>query len=202
MKANARRTIVLAAAAAFALGGALGWLVAGLVEQQPTEPAHASQKHQDLLDAYNLLTTTLEDESNLDRMNLLKTITFDRPPERVQQIMTQVSAAAANTLEQLDRYRELPPRIEKLPKTNAFGDNLQAAMKKHMTSSLTERSPSFSKRLIVSQVQAFGMLVVLTEEIERIDPNKDRREWMRRVSNDFQKMYDAYLQNLSFTPND
>lgn len=193
-----------ASALSFLLGGTLGRLVVPGSLPQPTEQPHTSQsqEHKDLLDAYTLLTSTLEDEANVDRLNLLKTVTLDRPPERTRQIMNQVSAAAANTLEQLDAYRQLPPRIEKLPKTHAFGDNLQAAMKRHATSSLMERSPLFSKRLVLSQLQAFGMLVFLTAEIERIDPNTDRQAWMRRVSSDFQKMYDAYLQNLSFTSSD
>ena len=177
-------------------------MITHLTQRKPTEQHDTSRKHQDLLVAYNLLTTTLEDESNLEKLGFFKTITLDRPPETIIKIMEQVSDAADNTLEQLGHFRELSPKIEKLPKKGDFGENLQDAMKEAATSSLMDRSPKFSKRLLLSQAQALGMLVVLTKEIEKIDTNKDRKEWLRRVSNDFEKMYDAYLQNLRFTPAD
>jgi hypothetical protein len=199
---NSRLKTVSLVVASLAAGVALGWLLAHFTPGQPKERAAVSQKHPDLLAAYNLLTTTLEDESKLDRLGLFKTITFDRPPETIRKIIAQVSDASDNTLKQLDHYRALSPVIHRLQKTDGFGDNLQDAMKKEMTSSLMERSPSFSKRLLLSQAQALGMLVVLTKEIEKMDPNKDRQVWIRRVSADFGKMYDAYLQHLRFVPSE
>jgi hypothetical protein len=205
VKTNPTFKVVLIAVASLAIGIALGWLVPHLAPRPPTEPAatepaDASREHQDLLVAYNLLTTTLEYESKLDRLGFFKTITLDRPPKTIRAIMKQVSDAADNTLQQLDRYRELSPRIMKLPKQHGFGDTLQDALKKDIKSSLMDRSPTFSRRLILSQAQALGMLAVLTNEIEKVDPNPDRKVWLRRVSNDFVKMYDAYVQHLRFSP--
>ena len=54
--------------------------------------------------------------------------------------------------------------------------------------------------MLLSQAQALGMLAVLTSEIEKIDPNTDRKVWLRRVSNDFEKMHAAYVQHLRFAP--
>lgn len=45
---------------------------------------------------------------------MLKKLTFDTPPEKILGIIAQVSEAADNTLEELGRYRELPPRIDRL----------------------------------------------------------------------------------------
>jgi hypothetical protein len=207
---NPKRTVVLVAAASLATGVVLGWLIGhipprttAVAVDAPGAPAvavDASRAHQDLLVAYNLLTTTLEDESELDRLGFFKTITFNRPPATIRAIMGQVSDAADNTLKQLDRYRELSPRIMRLPKQHAFGDTLQDAMKKGMKTSLMDRSPQFSRRLLLSQAQALGMLAVLSDEIEKIDPNTDRKRWLRRVSSDFEKMHDAYVQHLRFAP--
>ena len=102
-------------------------------------------------------------------------------------------------MKQLDRYRGLSPRIMKLPKQQGFGDTLQDALKKDITSSLMARSPTFSRRLLLSQAQAPGLLTVLTKEIEKIDPNNDRKVWLRRVSNDFEQMHDAYVKHLRFS---
>jgi hypothetical protein len=200
VKTNPTRPIVLAAVASLAVGIAIGWLVPQFARRAPTVSVDASGEHRDLLVAYSLLTTTLEDESKLDRLRFFKTITFDRPPETIRAIMGQVSDAADNTLEQLDHYRGLSPRIMKLSKQHAFGDNLQDALRKEIKSSLMDRSPRFSRRLVLSQAQALGMLAVLTNEIEKIDPNNERKVWLRRVSNDFEKMYDAYVQHLRFVP--
>ena len=197
---NPKLTIVLVAATSLAAGVALGWLGGHITPRTPNEPVDPSRAHQELLVAYTLLTTTLEDVSKLDRLGFFKAITLDRPPKTIRTIMGQVSDAADNTLKQLDRYRELSPRIVKLPKQHGFGDTLQEAMKKEMQSSLMDRSPTFSRRLLLSQAQALGMLVVLTKEIETLDPNNDRKVWLRRVSTDFEKMYDAYVQNLRFAP--
>ena len=200
MTTNPRRTIVLVVVASLAIGVAAGWLTARFARRTPAEPVDASREHQELLVAYNLLTRTLEDESQLDRLGFFKTITFDRPPETIRTIMGQVSDAAENTLKQLDGYRGLAPRIAKLPKQHGFGDTLQDAIKKDIKSSLMDRSPRFSRRLLLSQAQALGMLAVLTSEIAKIDPNNDRKVWLRRVSNDFETMYDAYVQHLRFAP--
>jgi hypothetical protein len=199
---NPKLTVVLVAVASLAIGIGLGWLMPHLAQPIPTEQVDTVREHQDLLVAYNLLTTTLEDESKLDRLGFFKTLTFDRPPETIRTIMGQVSDAADNTLKQLDRFRGLSPRIMKLPKQRGFGDRLQVALKEDIKSSLMDRSPRFSRRLLLSQAQALGMLVVLTNEIEKIDPNNDRKVWLRRVSSDFEKMYDAYVQHLRFIPTD
>ena len=200
MTTNPKLKVVLVAVASLAIGIALGWMVPHLAQPKPAEQVDTLREHQDLLVAYNLLTTTLEDESKLDRLGFFKAITFDRPPATIRTIMDQVSDAADNTLKQLDRYRELSPRVMKIPKQHGFGDTLQEAMKKDMKSSLMDRSPAFSRRLLLGQAQALGMLSVLTKEIEKIDPNTDRKAWLRRVSNDFEKMYDAYVLHLRFAP--
>jgi hypothetical protein len=197
---NPKLTVVLVAAASLAAGVVLGWRIGHIAPRTPTEPVDASRAQQDLLVAYNLLTTTLEDESELHRLGFFKAITLNRPPATIRTIMGQVSDAADNTLKQLDRYRELSPRLTKLPKQHGFGDTLQDAIKKDMKSSLMDRSPQFSRRLLLSQAQALGMLAVLSSEIEKIDPNADRKRWLRRVSNDFEKMHVDYVQHLRFAP--
>ena len=197
---NPKLKIGLVAAASLAIGIALGWLAPRLAERKPAEHVDARREHQvDALREHQD-PTTLEDESKLDRLGFFKTITLNRPPETIRTIMGQVSDAADNTLKQLDRYRVLSPRIVKLGKQQGFGDTLQEAMKKDMKSSLMDRSPAFSRRLLLSQAQALGMLCVLTKEIEKIDPNNDRKVWLRRVSNDFERMYDAYVLHLRFAP--
>ena len=63
-----------------------------------------------------------------------------------------------------------------------------------------DRSPRFSRRLLLSQAQALGMLAVLASEIEKIDPNHDRKVWLRRVSNDFGKMHETRTCSISGSP--
>jgi hypothetical protein len=183
--------IVAVALICLVAGAALG---AGVAYPARSKPIPRS----DLLTAYTLMWSTLEDESGIDKLGLFKKVTLDAPPEKVSSIMAQVSKAADNTLEELERYRKLEPPIKRLPETDSFGTNLRRAMKDDSTKLLLERSVKFPKRLIISQAQALRMMIVLSKEIAKLDPNKERQEWLQRVSSDFTKMYDAYLTNLAF----
>ena len=180
-------------------GTTLGGCAAFPEKPAPIPVNEPARLHNDLLAGYGLMWSTLEDEAQLDKLGLLKRITLDAPPDKVLSIMAQVSKAADNTLEELGRYRALKPAIERLPETDSFGTDLQEAMKEDSTKLLLERSPKFSKRLIISQAQALRMMIVLSKTIAKIDPNKERQDWLQRVSSDYTKMYDAYLRHLMFT---
>jgi hypothetical protein len=194
---NNKLRIAAIALVSLVAGAAIGGFVA--YSEKPTPiPRAPAQLRNDLLTGYGLMRSTLEDEAAVEKLGLFKRVTLDAPPERVLSIMAQVSKAAANTLEELGRYRALEPAIERLPETDGFGTDLQEAMKEDSTKLLLERSPKFSKRLIISQAQALRMIIVLSKEIAKIDPNKERQQWLLRVSSDYTKMYDAYVANLQF----
>ena len=188
--------IVAVALVSLVVGAALGGVVA--YSAKPTPRSDPARQRNDLVAGYGLMWSTLEDEAQIDKLGLLKRITLDAPPERILSIMAQVTKAANNTLEELGRYRELKPRIARLPVEDSFGTVLQAAMKEDSTKILLEHSPKFSKRLIISQAQALRMVIVLAQEIAKGDPNKERQAWLRRVASDYAKMYDSYLTNLAF----
>ena len=188
--------IVAIALVSLVAGAALGGFV--VYSKKPIPHGESADLRNDLLTGYGIMWSTLEDEAQVDKLGLFKRITLDAPSEHVLSIMAQVSKAADNTLEELGRYRALKPAIERLPKTDSFGASLQAAMKEDSTKLLLERSPKFSKRLIISQAQALRMVIVLSKAIAKIDPNKERQEWLQRVSSDYTKMYDDYVTNLVF----
>lgn len=191
--------IVVIALVSLIAGAAIGGFVAYSEKPTPTPHNEPARLRNDLLTGYGLMWSTLEDEAEVDKLGLFKRITLDAPSESVLSIMAQVSKAADNTLEELARYRALEPAIERLPDTDSFGNSLQQAMKEDSTKLLLERSPKFSKRLIISQAQAVRMVIVLSKAIAKIDPSKERQQWLQRVSNDYTKMYDAYVTNLVFT---
>jgi hypothetical protein len=193
---NNKVRIFAVALVSLLVGAALGGAVT--YSAKPTPPSDPARQRNDLVAGYGLLWSTLEDEATIDKLGLLKRITLDAPPERILSIMAQVSKAANNTLEELARYRELQPRIARLPVTDSFGTVLQAAMKEDSTKILLEHSPRFSKRLIISQAQALRMVIVLAQEIAKNDSNKERQAWLQRVASDYGKMYDSYLTNLTF----
>lgn len=193
---NSKVRIVAVTLVSLVVGAGLGGVVTYSATPAPrSEPA---RQRNDLVAGYGLMWSTLEDESQVYKLGLLKRITLDAPPERILSIMGQVSEAANNTLEELGRYRELEPRIARLPETDSFGTVLQAAMKEDSTKILLEHSPKFSKRLIISQAQALRMVIVLAQEIAKGDPNPERQAWLQRVAGDYGKMYDSYLTNLTF----
>jgi hypothetical protein len=132
--------IVAVALVSFVVGAALGGFVAHLA----TPICHSDPTHQrnDLLAGYALMLSTLEDESQVYKLGLLKRITFDAPPEKISSIMAQASEAATNTLEELERYRQLEPRITQLPETDGFGTDFHAAMKEDSTKILWSIRPS------------------------------------------------------------
>src|SRR6185295_3085377 len=152
----------------------LGAVVAYSGRSKPIPRSDPAHRPDDLLTAYALMWSTLEDESQVDKLGVFKKATLDAPPEKVLSIMAQVSKAADNTLEELERYRKLEPPIERLPETDSFGTHLRRAMKDDSTNLLLERSLKFPKRLIISQAQALRMMIVLSKEIAKIDPNKER----------------------------
>ena len=188
--------IVAVALVALVVGAALGGVVT--YSAKPTPRSDPARLRNDVVAGYGLMWSTLEDEAQIDKLGLLKRITLDAPPERILSIMAQVSKAADNTLAELARYRELEPRIARLPETDSFGTVLQAAMKEDSTKILLEHSPKFSKRLIISQAQALRMVIVLAQEIAKGDPNPERQAWLQRVASDYGRMYDSYLTNLTF----
>ena len=186
-------------AVAFLGGGvALGLALAPSAVPKDAPPAEAPRSGSDLAVGYDLLERTLADEANLDKLGLLKTLTFDRPPESIRELMTNVADTAAKTLDQLEHHRKASPPVPKMKKQDGIGDRLQDAIKEQTKSDLLERSPRFSARLLLSQGQALGMLTALTGELEKIDPNEERREWLHHLSGQFGKMYDAYMKELQF----
>lgn len=190
----------LIAVALLGSGVALGLSLAPCTVPDDTRPAAAPPPRSDLVIGYDLLERTLEDEANLGKLGFFKTITLDRPPESIRELMTKVADTAAETLDQLERQRKAAPPIAKMEKQGGIGDRLQDAIKEQTKSDLLERSPRFSARLLLSQGQALGMLTALTGELEKIDPNKERREWLHHLSGQFGKMYDAYMKELQFKP--
>ena len=197
MESNKVR-IVAVALVSLVAGAALGAVVVYSGRSKPIPRSDPAHRQDDLLTAYTLMWSTLEDESQLDKLGLFKRATLDAPPENVLSIMAEVSKAAGNTLEELERYRKLEPPIKRLPETDSFGTHLRRAMNEDSTKLLLERSLKFPRRLIISQAQALRMMIVLSKEIAKIDPNKERQEWLQRVSSDFTKMYDDYLTKLVF----
>lgn len=193
---NNKFKIVATVLVSLVTGAAIGGFVA--YAEKPVPRSEPAGLRNDLLTGYRLMWSTLEDESQIDKLGLLKRITFDAPPDNVLRIMAQVSKAADNTLEELERYRALDPPIERLPETDSFGTDLQAAMKEDSKELLLERSPKFSKRLLISQAQALRLMIVLSSTIAKIEPNAERRTWLQRVSSDYATMYDAYMMNLVF----
>ncbi len=179
-------------------GSALGGCAAIPEQATPVAAREPAGSWIDLLTGYELMRSTLDDEAQLDKLGTLKRVALDKPPDKVLSIMAQISKAAGNTLEELDRYSALKPAIEQLPEKDGFGTELQKAMKEDSTKQLLERSPQFPKRLLISQAQALRLMVVLPKTIARLDPNKERQEWLQRVSSDYTKMYDAYLANLVY----
>ena len=198
-----RRVVVLIsvgmALITLAVGFIAGRYLPGWPGAPPVEVAKARAPVSASLDlslGYHLLAWALENEARLEKLLLVKAVTFDRPAERVIGVMRQVSDAADNTLGEVSDHRLLEPQIVPLENAGQFGDVLRLALQQRTKGELLDRSPDFAKRMLVSQFQALDLVSVLAEELAKIDPNKKRQAWLGRVAGDYQQMHDAYLKML------
>ncbi len=153
----------------------------------------------DLSVGYDLLQWTLANEARVDKLVFVKTITFDRPPRTSIEAMRLISEAAAKTLGEVEEMRKLEPRVDPPQSDGAFGDTLRQSMRTRSKDSLLERSARFPTRLIVSQVQALGLVAAIAEELLKIDSNEQRVVWLTGVVRDYRRMHDVYLARLTLS---
>lgn len=155
---------------------------------QGAEPAPpATSSHQDLLMGYELLADTLNDESHLRALKLLKKITFRGPVEEVGQAMDVLGKASKRRKEELKALRKLAPDVTAPPAARSpIGDAITAVAKEAGTEEMLDRDGAFNLRFMLLQAQATRMVAAMAEAIAAHEPNAERRRWLGEVATEYE----------------
>ena len=162
------------------LGCAL-WPVAETAAETP------AGKHQDLLIGYNLLADILSDESQLRALGLFKKLTLRGPVDEVDEILTTLDKASKRRALELKRLRRLEPDVSDEPATESpIADAITAIARERGTQELMDRGGAFDIRFVLLQAQATRMVAAIATATSRLDPNRERKEWLKSLAAEYE----------------
>jgi hypothetical protein len=141
----------------------------------------------DLLIGYDLLASTLSDESSLGALELFKTLTFKGPNDEIEKMMNTLSDASKRNADELAKLRRLSPNVAgELEKRSAIGDSITAVAKDIGKSEMTSRSGGFDIRFVLLQAQATRMVAAIATATADIEPNQERKDWLKRLADEYE----------------
>jgi hypothetical protein len=155
-----------------------------------------ASKRDDVLIGYGLLADTLEDESKLRWLELVKKLTLAGPIDEVADFLEKIAKSAKADAKELKALREESPDVTAKPShPSAIGDAITEDAKKRGAKELLNRDSSFNTRFLLLQAQAMRMIAVIAAETGEIDTNMHRKMWLKGVS----KKYEGYRDELVMT---
>ncbi len=151
-------------------------------------PASAADAaHQDLLTGYDLLATTLHDESQLHKLELFRKLTLRGPKQEVAEVMKRLAEAAGKRAEELEELRALAPDVQGKPAASSpMGDAITEVAKDLGTHEMLHEGGSFNVRFALLQAQATRMVAAMARAIARFDPNPERVAWLESLAEEFE----------------
>jgi hypothetical protein len=164
---------------------------------QKSEPApSASAAQQDLLIGYELLADALTEESRLDTLKLLKTLTLNAPGDEVRKTMDVISKASEQRAEELDDLRKLAPDVSAEPaKRSPIGDAITSVATEAGTDEMLGNS-TFDLRFLILQAQATRMISAMATAIARYEPHAKRKKWLTDVAREYEGYRDDVVEVL------
>jgi hypothetical protein len=173
--------LLLAFLALLASVGCALWPVAETTAETP------AGKHQDLLIGYNLLADILSDESQLGALGLFKRLTLRGPVDEVNEIMKTLDKASKRRASELKTLRQLEPDLSDKPATESpIAEAITAIAKERGTQEVMDRGGAFDIRFVLLQAQATRMVAAIATAISHLDPNRERREWLKSLSAEYE----------------
>jgi hypothetical protein len=167
----------------------------GCDQHEKSEPApSASTAHQDLLMGYELLANTLADESKLNALEILKTLTLSGPVEEVRTTMDVLSKACKQRAKELEDLRKLAPDVTAEPATRSpIGDAITSVATEAGKDEMLGDS-AFDLRFMLLQAQATRMISAMASAIAKYEPNAKRQKWLLEVAGEYEGYRDDIVE--------
>ena len=160
-----------------------------VVRAEPS-PTLAAEDRKSLEIAFELLESSLSAEAELKWLVIFKKLTFEGPAKEVEGIMKKIQRASEIRAKEFQSLRKLVPPVTAEPPPSPMGDAIETAAEEAGTEELIFSSGVFNIRFLFLQAQATRMISVVAEQAAKVDPNDQRSEWLRNVSNEFEKYRD------------
>ena len=179
-------------------------------EQDNTEAHHASSgrapeidesTRQELLVGYELLARTLDDESKLGKLEIVKTLMLDAPNDAIAKQMKRLSDISEKRAGELEDLRRLAPRVSDKPaRKSPMGDAINEIAKDFGKSDMLSRAGGFDVRFVLVQAQATRMMASMAIALARFDPQPKRQAWLKRLANDYERYRGDLVEYLGARP--
>jgi hypothetical protein len=175
-------------------------LMAALAGCDDHEPAHASEaplvsneaglseaKRQELLSGYELLANTLADESKLGKLEIVKKLMLDAPNDRIGKLMDGLSHVSETRADELEELRKLEPQVSDKPaRSSPIGEAINDIAKDFGKDDMLSRKGGFDVRFVLVQAQATRMVAAMSAALARFEPHPKRKQWLEKVSRDYE----------------
>lgn len=167
-------------------------------EQQAELPRSGSAApDQGLLTAYELLESTLTEESRLGLLGFLKKITFSRPVPEIEDIMTRLAETSGQRLEELEEVRRLSPDVSQEPNwMDPIGEAITSSATTIGLREMTARGSGFGVRFILLQAQATRMVYAISNAAADLETNRRRKKWLTDLAVEYEGFRDELVQIL------
>lgn len=161
-------------------------------QQSSSQPDVANQG---LIVGYNLLADTLEDQSRLKWLKLVRKFVGRGPVPEVKQLMTDIAKASRRRAKELEELRRLAPDVSAKPsKPSPMGDAIRVVAKGVGKQEMLDREGAFNVRFVLLQAQATRMVSVMALAIAEFEPNYERKKWLEETSSEFEGYRDQMIE--------
>jgi hypothetical protein len=147
---------------------------------------------------YGILHTALWDEQYLKAIRLTKSIVmFETVSEPTRHIIDDIAQASSAALEELEQLASLSPEIAF--DTGKQGQIEQITRRRLRITTVKEFLTSrenFEVVLLISQTQALRYISHLARELQDIEANTTRKDWLGALSEQFEELYIRALSRL------
>ena len=179
--------------AAMVASGACGNRGEGTVPKIDASRDRETSNREEVLIGYSLLADTLEDESKLRWLELVKKLTLSGPIDEVGDFLEKIAKSAKADAKELETLRGESPDVTAKPShPSAIGDAITEDAKSRGAKELLDRDNGFNVRFLLLQAQAMRMIAVIAAKTGEFDTNMQRKIWLKQVS----KKYEGYRDEL------
>lgn len=147
---------------------------------------------------YSILRATLRDEQHLKIIRFTKAIvTFKSISEPTRQVIDDIAQTSAVVLDELEKLSSLTPGIVfDIEMVGQIDQMTRDALRITTAKEFIASKEDFEVRLLVSQTQALRFISHLAKELQVVETNSKRKEWLGTISDQYEKLYLRVLSRL------
>ena len=175
---------------------AAAWLtVSGCQSEPTTGPATKAMVNatgDDLSQGYSLLRSLLNDESDVAKILLVKTV---KPETKV--VIKDISTISKAALEDLDAFAKLDKTLKVGKPTLPFVEAAaRTAIDWATTKQLLLERKEFERDLLLTQVQSMQYGAALAGQLSLVDKQPDRQVWLKKLAKAYADLGDRVTDRL------